>query len=233
MPKNKSKSYFECRGMTSQSDLSILGFILVNFDSKFFLQVEIFKKFKNFKMGLRNFNFLTRLESSWFNWQRLVISKSNRVPPLPARYLLISQLWLSCRGSRDYKPTIISLPIKSLYPNPMPNLCSVSLEISKILTSEKISRFRKKRHDSENFTFILLKNFVQRYWRWPQNWPLPTCWWDYWSITLPSCPFYIIVSRKEPEFCAIHGHFRKYHIRNSFYYQKKVHFWAQKDISSI
>ena len=92
-------------------------------------------------MGLRNFNFLTRLESSWFNWQRLVISKSNRVPPLPARYLLISQLWLSCRGSRDYKPTIISLPIKSLYPNPMPNLCSVSLEI---LTFDKNLKISKK-----------------------------------------------------------------------------------------
>ena len=140
MPKNKSKSYFECRGMTSQSDLSILGFTMVNFDPKFSFGLRIFK---NFKMRLRNFNFLTRLESSWFNWQRLVISKSNRVPPLPARYLLISQLWLSCRGSRDYKPTIISLPIKSLYPNPMPNLCSVSLEISKILTSEKFHDFEK------------------------------------------------------------------------------------------
>ena len=36
----------------------------------------------------------------------------------------------------------------------MPNLCSVSLEI---LTFEKKLKFRKKRHDSENFTFILLK----------------------------------------------------------------------------
>ena len=53
MPKNKSKSYFECRGMTSQSDLSILGFILVNFDSKFFLQVEIFKKIQKFQNGIK------------------------------------------------------------------------------------------------------------------------------------------------------------------------------------
>ena len=108
-------------------------------------------------MGLRNFNFLTRLESSWFNWQRLVISKSNRVPPLPARYLLISQLWLSCRGSRDYKPTIISLPIKSLYPNPMPNLCSVSLEISKILASEKFHDFEKNVTILKNLHLFCLK----------------------------------------------------------------------------
>ena len=199
--------------MTLQSHLTFLGFKMVIFSVKWG-NSSVQHISLNFENWIRKT--LTRLESSWFNWQRLVISKSNRVPPLPARYLLISQLWLSCRGSRDYKPTIISLPIKSLYPNPMPNLCSVSLEISKILTSEKISRFRKKRHDSENFTFILLKNFVQRYWRWPQNWPLPTCWWDYWSIMLPFCPYYIIVSRKEPEFSAIHGHFRKYHIRNSF-----------------
>ena len=184
--------------MTLQSHLTFLGFKMVIFSVKWG-NSSVQHISLNFENWIRKT--LTRLESSWFNWQRLVISKSNRFS------LLISQLWLNSRGSRDYK----------YHDNRTSNQIPLSESQAEHYLYDYLGVVTiSGKSDFDNYTFILLKNFVQRYWRWPQNWPLPTCWWDYWSIMLPFCPYYIIVSRKEPEFSAIHGHFRKYHIRNSF-----------------
>ena len=127
--------------MTLQSHLTFLGFKMVIFSVKWG-NSSVQHISLNFENWIRKT--LTRLESSWFNWQRLVISKSNRFS------LLISQLWLNSRGSRDYK----------YHDNRTSNQIPLSESQAEHYLYDYLGVVTiSGKSDFDNFTFILLKKF--------------------------------------------------------------------------